>query len=127
MQAHQAEGRRPRDLRRPAAQATARLRSVSSGQWTVGRKGEVTDPNQEEGRPTSSSELSTAHCPLPTAKLVLFLDEIDAVRSTALPNAKEIARLGALRLAREGLDPADLKPLYLRDKVALTEAERAAH
>jgi tRNA threonylcarbamoyladenosine biosynthesis protein TsaB len=53
--------------------------------------------------------------------------EIDALRSAALPNAREIARLGALRLAGEGLDPADLKPLYLRDKVALTEAERAAH
>jgi tRNA threonylcarbamoyladenosine biosynthesis protein TsaB len=45
----------------------------------------------------------------------------------ALPNAREIARLGALRLAGGGgLDPADLQPLYLRDKVALTEAERAA-
>ncbi len=53
--------------------------------------------------------------------------EIDASRSAALPNAREIARLGALRLAREGIDPADLKPLYVRDKVALTEAERAAH
>ena len=53
--------------------------------------------------------------------------EIDAVQSAALPNAREFARLGALRLAREGLDPADLKPLYLREKVALTEAERAAH
>lgn len=53
--------------------------------------------------------------------------EIDALRSAALPNAREIARLGALRLAREGLDPAELTPLYLRDKVALTEAERAAH
>jgi tRNA threonylcarbamoyladenosine biosynthesis protein TsaB len=43
----------------------------------------------------------------------------------ALPNAREIARLGALRLRLgEGLDPADLRPLYLRDKVALTEAER---
>jgi len=52
--------------------------------------------------------------------------EIDARHSAALPNAREIARLGALRLAREGLDPADLTPLYLRDKVALTEAERAA-
>jgi tRNA threonylcarbamoyladenosine biosynthesis protein TsaB len=46
--------------------------------------------------------------------------------SVALPNAREMARLGALRLAAGGLDPADLKPLYLRDKVALTEAERAA-
>jgi len=45
----------------------------------------------------------------------------------ALPNAREFARLGALRLQLgEGLDPADLVPLYLRDKVALTEAERRA-
>jgi tRNA threonylcarbamoyladenosine biosynthesis protein TsaB len=45
----------------------------------------------------------------------------------ALPNAREFALLGALRLARGGgVDAADLRPLYLRDKVALTEAERAA-
>jgi tRNA threonylcarbamoyladenosine biosynthesis protein TsaB len=51
----------------------------------------------------------------------------DAARSAALPNAREIARLGALRLNGGGaLDAADLKPLYLRDKVAFTEAERAA-
>ena len=51
----------------------------------------------------------------------------DAARSAALPNAREIARLGALRLKVGGaLDAADLKPLYLRDKVAFTEAERAA-
>jgi tRNA threonylcarbamoyladenosine biosynthesis protein TsaB len=43
----------------------------------------------------------------------------------ALPNARDFAALGALRLGLgEGLDPADLSPLYLRDKVALTEAER---
>jgi tRNA threonylcarbamoyladenosine biosynthesis protein TsaB len=52
---------------------------------------------------------------------------IELPESRALPNAREIARLGALRLAGgEGLDPADLSPLYLRDKVALTEAERRA-
>jgi tRNA threonylcarbamoyladenosine biosynthesis protein TsaB len=51
----------------------------------------------------------------------------DEARSTALPNAREIARLGALRLAAGGeLDAADLRPLYLRDKVAFTETERAA-
>jgi tRNA threonylcarbamoyladenosine biosynthesis protein TsaB len=44
----------------------------------------------------------------------------------ALPDAREFARLGALRLGLgEGLDPADLSPLYLRDKVAFTEAERS--
>ncbi len=52
--------------------------------------------------------------------------EIGALRSAALPNAREIAQLGALRLAGEGLDPSDLRPVYLRDKVALTETERAA-
>jgi tRNA threonylcarbamoyladenosine biosynthesis protein TsaB len=50
---------------------------------------------------------------------------LDPENCRALPNAREMARLGALRLgAGEGLDPADLQPLYLRDKVALTEAER---
>jgi tRNA threonylcarbamoyladenosine biosynthesis protein TsaB len=51
---------------------------------------------------------------------------LDPKDSRALPHAREMARLGALRLAlAEGLDPADLSPLYLRDKVALTEAERS--
>jgi tRNA threonylcarbamoyladenosine biosynthesis protein TsaB len=52
---------------------------------------------------------------------------LDPKDSRALPNAREFAQLGTLRLsAGEGLDPADLSPLYIRDKVALTEAERAA-
>ena len=51
--------------------------------------------------------------------------ELDSTDGQALPNAREFARLGAIRLGLgEGLDPADLIPLYLRDKVALTEAER---
>jgi hypothetical protein len=51
---------------------------------------------------------------------------VDPPDTQALPDAREFARLGALRLGLgEGLDPADLRPLYLRDKVALTEAERA--
>jgi tRNA threonylcarbamoyladenosine biosynthesis protein TsaB len=45
----------------------------------------------------------------------------------ALPDARDMARLGALRLAAgAGLDPAALRPQYVRDKVALTEAERLA-
>lgn len=53
--------------------------------------------------------------------------EVDARSVAALPNAADMASLGALRLAAgEGLDPGDLKPEYVRDKVALTEAERRA-
>jgi tRNA threonylcarbamoyladenosine biosynthesis protein TsaB len=45
----------------------------------------------------------------------------------ALPRAREFAQLGALRFRLgEGGDPAQLQPLYLRDKVAFTEAERAS-
>jgi tRNA threonylcarbamoyladenosine biosynthesis protein TsaB len=51
--------------------------------------------------------------------------QFDPLDGQALPDAREFARLGALRLGLgEGLDPADLSPLYLRNKVALTEAER---
>ncbi len=47
--------------------------------------------------------------------------------SRALPDARDVARLGAIRFgAGEGMDPACLMPVYLRDRVALTEAERAA-
>jgi tRNA threonylcarbamoyladenosine biosynthesis protein TsaB len=45
----------------------------------------------------------------------------------ALPRAEQMARLGRLRLSLgEGVEPAEIVPVYLRDKVALTEAERAA-
>jgi tRNA threonylcarbamoyladenosine biosynthesis protein TsaB len=44
----------------------------------------------------------------------------------ALPDARQMAELGALRFAAgEALDPGDLTPRYLRDKVAQTEIERA--
>lgn len=53
----------------------------------------------------------------------LVLDPADC---TSLPNAREIAALGRLRFAAgEALDPAELTPLYLRDKVAFTAAELA--
>jgi tRNA threonylcarbamoyladenosine biosynthesis protein TsaB len=51
--------------------------------------------------------------------------QFDAQDARALPDAREMARLGALRLAAgEGVAPTALRPLYLRDKVALTEVER---
>ena len=46
------------------------------------------------------------------------------VQAEAFPDAREMARLGAVRLAAgAGMDPAELPPQYLRDKVALTEHE----
>ncbi|HWG69521.1 MAG TPA: tRNA (adenosine(37)-N6)-threonylcarbamoyltransferase complex dimerization subunit type 1 TsaB [Steroidobacteraceae bacterium] len=51
--------------------------------------------------------------------------ELDPTDALALPDAREFAALGALRLKLGGgIDAADLCPLYVRDKVALTEAER---
>jgi tRNA threonylcarbamoyladenosine biosynthesis protein TsaB len=45
----------------------------------------------------------------------------------ALPRAQAIARIAARRVARgESVDPESAAPLYLRDKVALTTAERLA-
>jgi tRNA threonylcarbamoyladenosine biosynthesis protein TsaB len=53
--------------------------------------------------------------------------DLPAGACAALPDAKDMARLGAIRLGLgEGRDPAELIPVYLRDKVALTEEERAA-
>jgi tRNA threonylcarbamoyladenosine biosynthesis protein TsaB len=49
----------------------------------------------------------------------------DAPLQQALPDARAIAKLGALRFAAgEGIEPSALTPLYLRDNVALTEAQR---
>jgi tRNA threonylcarbamoyladenosine biosynthesis protein TsaB len=51
--------------------------------------------------------------------------ELDPNNSRTLPDARDFARLGALRFALgEACDAAEVRPLYLRDKVALTEAER---
>jgi len=55
-------------------------------------------------------------------QLALAVEGADA---QALPDARAIARLGALRLARgESVDAGALAPLYLRDSVALTEVQR---
>lgn len=56
------------------------------------------------------------------ARLGLQLGPAD---DQALPDGPAIARLGSMRFARgDGLDPAALAPLYLRNAVALTESQR---
>lgn len=55
------------------------------------------------------------------------LPRFDRVLADAAPTADAVARLAAPRFARgEGLEPALAMPLYVRDKVALTTAERLA-
>jgi tRNA threonylcarbamoyladenosine biosynthesis protein TsaB len=52
---------------------------------------------------------------------------LTAGAADALPDARYMAELGGMRFrAGAAIDPAALTPQYLRDKVALTEAERAA-
>lgn len=122
----------------------ARMGEVYWGCFTAdGRRGVIPSSTARVGRPESvvmpepagwpARSLHGAYrgigrgfaaYPLLAALPGLLLDPQD---SQAVPDAREFARLGALRLRLgEGLDPADLCPLYLRDKVALTEAERLA-
>jgi tRNA threonylcarbamoyladenosine biosynthesis protein TsaB len=54
----------------------------------------------------------------------LMHGRLSVVRSEVHPTAVAIAQLAAPRLARgEGVDPANAVPVYLRDKVAFTQAE----
>lgn len=52
---------------------------------------------------------------------------VDVLQPEILPRASAVARLAAPRLARgEGIDAAEAVPVYVRDKVAFTTAERLA-
>jgi len=56
-----------------------------------------------------------------------YAGQLRAVRDDLQPHARDIVRIAAGRLAQGGgLDPAQAAPLYVRDKVALSVAERAA-
>lgn len=51
--------------------------------------------------------------------------QVRSVADVALPHAREIAKLAAVRFARTGGEPAEAAlPLYIRDKVALTIEEQ---
>jgi tRNA threonylcarbamoyladenosine biosynthesis protein TsaB len=56
-----------------------------------------------------------------------LLPRFDRVRPELRPTADAVARLAAPRFARgEGVSAGEAVPLYIRDKVALTTAERLA-
>lgn len=53
---------------------------------------------------------------------------VDCWKPEIMPSAEAVARLAAPKLARgEAIDPADAAPLYVRNKVAQTVAERLAN
>ena len=57
--------------------------------------------------------------------------QISRIASNALPSARDVAAIAARQLAHCGIEcallPEHAAPLYLRNKVAMTIAERAAH
>ena len=56
-----------------------------------------------------------------------LLGRLTGCRPDMVPRAEEVARLGAVTVARGALTPPELAaPLYVRDKVAFTTAERLA-
>lgn len=64
---------------------------------------------------------------LPAVQDLQWVAGLRAIDATVTAHAREIGRLGRLRLAAgEGIDAALAAPLYVRDKVAQTTAERLA-
>ncbi len=76
--------------------------------------------------PSGGHWLACGNAPAAYPALRARLDELGlALRADILPTAAAVARLAAPRVARgEGIDPALAAPLYVRDKVAKTVAER---
>ena len=92
------------------------------GRAAVGPPATVVPPAAPGGRYRGIGRGLSAH---PTLARIPGI-EICPGDDLILPHAADLAALTALRAsAGEAVDAADLSPVYLRDKVALTEAERA--
>jgi len=77
---------------------------IASGPASVGPPESVVLP-----APGAYRGIAGALAPIPRSPHCPVLSSIQD--TTALPNAREFARLGALRLQRDGgMDPADLSP-----------------
>jgi tRNA threonylcarbamoyladenosine biosynthesis protein TsaB len=113
-----------------AAEATGLLRAL--GPLAVGSPTAVRLPEEDRRGdfPPSSARhwrgIGRGFAAYPALAAIANLS-IDPDDGRALPRAGEMARLGAARLeAGGGIDPERLEPLYVRDKVAMTEVERGA-
>ena len=105
----------------------ARMNEVYSGVYRV-----AGDTVSELSSPVCVPPAQIAVSPAPTCGGDGFISYAEALpRSSFIPDlwptAAAVARLAAPALARgEGLHAAAAQPLYVRDKVALTTAERLA-
>lgn len=86
--------------------------------------GETAPVPDGDGWRGAGDGFATAHGAVLRRRMGTRLGEVDA---SAFPTASAVARLAAPALARgDGVDAAQALPFYVRDKVALTTAERLA-
>jgi tRNA threonylcarbamoyladenosine biosynthesis protein TsaB len=98
----------------------------SDGGWSAVHEPVLCRPEQAppvQGTWTGSGGGFSVHGP---ALMRRYAGQLSEIRADLFPHAREVAVLGARMVAR-GLvvDAAEAAPLYIRDKVALSIAERA--
>ena len=114
----------------------ARMNQIYAGAWTKSDAGWqspfepcLVNPDELDQLPALPKPYVAAGTGIdeyPPAKAWLDKQEV-ADAGVRYPSAVALARLGAIRFAAGLLtDPADAIPVYVRDRVALTTAERAA-
>lgn len=96
---------------------------IVRGEARVGAPGALPPPPGE----LSAWQACGSGFALPDAQALPWLQALAAVDASAAPHARDVARLGARMLdAGRTVDAALAAPLYVRDKVAQTTAERLA-
>ncbi len=111
----------------------ARMREVyvaayarDGARWREAKPPEVTKPDAVT-RPGAGAEWFGAGDGFATYPSLVAQLQLSAYDAAARPDARAIAELAAPRFAAgEGVDAAAARPLYVRHRVALTTAERAA-
>lgn len=101
-----------------------RYRRAGDDEWRLDGEIRVAAPADVE-LPLDEGWLACGNAPAAYPALAARLAAAGLAVQPALPMAATVARLAAPRAARgEGIDPALAAPLYIRDKVAKTVAER---
>ncbi|MFT4198475.1 MAG: tRNA (adenosine(37)-N6)-threonylcarbamoyltransferase complex dimerization subunit type 1 TsaB [Pseudoxanthomonas sp.] len=83
---------------------------------------------EDAGAGTHWTGLGTGFAAAEAALARRLSPRFDAIDASALPHAADLARLAALDFARDlAVPPERVEPAYLRDNVALTLEQQAAH